>query len=358
MGQFKVRAKRYPDGASLDAYFLTFDADFTAPAHPLAVAQAYLYIGGATPTVQFLYWDTGRHITSKRRVQFHFNHPDNWDSWTATAWFGIPPTGPDGTPRKTAITKSHWIGHDLMTPTPINGLTSTFTNGPQGQAAWPWMGDDHVARTEWGPTNLGARLDTHPYSGGPDLQFREWLQLVWGGDPSGEFEENDDELVPASGGGPTTLSHGNPQLAIAEDASVDLIASYIQPTTSTRPPINIRDRYRVPERIPGGIDRWWPPYADPAPEDWRRLEQLRALLDRVREPAGQTDIFTDIATRAGEMSSRERRLAVTQIRAALRRGEATLERLMQPLREEGFEQVKTARHGDLALEGFETEEER
>ena len=142
----------------------------------------------------FLYWDTGRRITGKRKVRWTFNHPTNWSEWPAAAFYGIPPTGTGGMAR--VVVDAHWVGTGPINPTPIDGPGSTFVNGPGGTPiAWPGDGDDHIVRTQWGAATIHAKDHLQRNMGDPLLDFSSWQQLVYGGDAAGYFEENDDDIT-------------------------------------------------------------------------------------------------------------------------------------------------------------------
>src|SRR4051812_50134963 len=93
MSQFTVVTKLWPTGASLDTG--TDETTLTVP--PSASfnrhAANFVVSPDGKNNYQFLFWNTGRHVTNKRHVHWDFS-VGGWGIWTATKWYGTPgPTG-------------------------------------------------------------------------------------------------------------------------------------------------------------------------------------------------------------------------------------------------------------------------
>src|SRR5207248_9282720 len=87
MAHFTPAGKRYREGTDF-ASFGALDVGVTSPATTVdQTAPASLPDGAATRS--FLFWDTGRRVTNKRHVRWTFNHPDQWSTWNAIAWYGV-----------------------------------------------------------------------------------------------------------------------------------------------------------------------------------------------------------------------------------------------------------------------------
>ena len=89
MSEFKIIAKHWPSGDTLPLG--AFGGTFTIPpSMPSFQNTADEYVTIGTQQYQFLFWNTGRRLTKKRRVLWNFSRP-GWSIWTATKWYGIPP---------------------------------------------------------------------------------------------------------------------------------------------------------------------------------------------------------------------------------------------------------------------------
>ena len=148
MDEFQTIAKLWPTGAEIDlgtdSNLLGGPATFTRNAASFATSP------DGTQNYQFLFWNTGRHTTGKRRVRWNFSVL-GWGTWTATRWYGIPYGGPPGASRVRA--DAFTIGGDApLLGTPISP-SSTYAPG-----SWPLAGDDHVIGTTAG-ANRGVPVD-------------------------------------------------------------------------------------------------------------------------------------------------------------------------------------------------------
>lgn len=316
MGIFKTVARRFPDGLALDAIYpgdsnnVTGTAVFDRTAPPLA-PDANSALG-----YKFLYWDTGRHVTTKRHVRWSFTHPTAWTLWTAVAWYGpTPPNIPGQDPHLIQAT-AHRVEGTPIPPTPISSA-STFTNGPAGASAWPFNGSDHVASTQWGAATV--RAEPSLIDAGASILFEGWLQLVLGGDDSGEFDETDTGGDVGGQGVYDTSLSPNPDFAVASGGSVDLLAVYAPEG---------RRRIRFP---PGSVlnnPNWQiPPIGDSAVIDLLRQIANRGAAQQAGADAHASDPFTNLVEKAQTMASHELSAAITATESMLRRGQAALQQL-------------------------------
>lgn len=309
MGHFHASGKRYAEGTTFPAFGNT-EGDWNPNGSEDLTAPALLPdTDGNRP---FLFWDTGRRITTKRRVVWTFHHGDQWSTWNATAWYG-PPAG-DG-PRVPEVSASaYWVGQGLVDATPIDGPGSSFVNGPGGELAWPYQGDDHLMRTEWGAVTLRARDHVQRNATDPLLDFANLVQLVAGGDDTGFCAENDDDVT--AGSGITGLaSLGGQTASFAQNTSAVLLAGYVTPA-----PISFQ---------PPDIDKGdWHKYFDRGdPAAFRNIaEALAELAKRVQveSQAEAVDPIAGLAAAARHMDRAQLRVAIAEARSMLNRGEATL----------------------------------
>ncbi len=315
MSTFRTIARLWPDGSSLDAFWPVDEND--------GVTAGNVYSRTAPldlSTHRFLFWNTGRRITSKRKVRWTFNHPDDWTSWTGTAWYGTP--GPEGRATPIIDARGFSVSADgALSPTPIDGVASNFENGPGGQLAWPWEGDDHRVRTEWGVATIAAKA-TMP-EGVNTLNLLGWLVLSFGGDTTGYFDETDDPVPPEGGGLYASNLVPSPYSA-AQGSGGNILGAYLRPA-ATRPTLPWRDWFDDLVAGPGRPD--YPIEFDPSPEDWIRLKLISSLLDRVRATQPSDAPAALDAAAIARMSAAELKRAITQVRSALRRDEASLKAL-------------------------------
>ncbi len=311
MDEFRTEARLWPTGELLDlgedSNNTTVPSTFTRNAASSVAAPPDDDIYG------FLFWNTGRHLTTKRRVRWNFSI-GGWGVWTATRWYG-PSGGGPGTPR--IATQAFSIGgNSVMSGTPIDGGDSTFVNGPGGTpVAWPFSGDDHVIGTQWGAATVAAK---DPYSvSWANYAFAGWLRLVYGGDSAGEFVETD--VVSGGGSDPLSSFEHLPgvTVTVGMGQSADLIAAYGQ-VSRKRPSVpGLREELPPLERAPSPFDfiDW---RVDPSPEDWRRLATLVDLIRQTR-PGEQAAAG---APSLGGMSVTDLRRTLTNAKAESRRVDA------------------------------------
>jgi hypothetical protein len=308
--EFSTVAKLWPAGTPLnlgtDTNLLGGPATFTREAAPFET--------DGVKNFQFLFWNTGRHITNKRRVRWNFSVL-GWGVWTATRWYGIPGKN-GGVPRVRADAFS--IGADAaQAPTPIDGAASTFAAG-----AWPFNGDDHVIGTAAGAATV---VPKDPYG---LLQFAGWVQLIWGGDSSGEFVETDVGSG-GSGSGFGVYDHvvAGP-FPVAKGASADLLATY---GTQSKVVIDIGILVdEILSRRPDILDR-----GDPSPIDFIRLKLLEQLVQQTRPGApGATD-FQRLIDSVSKMSKEELQRAVQSVQTSLDLGKTALSAIKAQIKRGG-----------------------
>lgn len=322
MSQFSSSGKQYPAGVSLDGFSL-INVNVTTSGTTLEQLAPASLLGPDGKPLSFLFWDTGRRITNKRKVRWTFNHPENWTDWRAVAWYGAG----GGKPQPQVSTGAYWVGVSAMTPTPIDGAASSFVNAPGGTpVAWPWSGDDHVVRTEWGPATLHAKPHMQASSGSPEVDFSSWIQLVAGGDDSGYFAETDDDIGSTGAGSGVTgiVASGSADFAAAMGAGAILVAGYVTPP----PPDYGGLLGRLREVIAGGMLGKFIDKGDPSPEDIIRLKLISESLDLVRgERPTSVDAFEALMEAAPGMSAQELKRTIVSTQTTLRRGQAAVKYL-------------------------------
>lgn len=309
MAHFTTSAKRFPEGstypgfggANLNVPSGGDDYTYTAPAE----------LPDSPHNRKFLFWDTGRRVTTKRTVHWTFTHPADWTNWNAVAWYGDP-TGV-GNGGHTIITSAYWVGMSLMDPTPIDGAASTFAG-----AAWPASGNDHNVDTEFGPGTLRALQHLQRHVSDPVLNFSGLAKLIYGGDDSGVFEENDNDL-PSGGSGPVGIEGSDLQLTYAQGESDVVLASYVTPAPVVVKPPTVGPLVDLGSIISKLKDR-----GDPSPEDLIRLKMLEDVLGMVRGTPAQIDAFANLAEVAKNMTGAELKRTIAATQAQLRRGEAAV----------------------------------
>jgi hypothetical protein len=319
MAHFTTGAKRYPESTDFPAFGGT-DVGTVSNGTSFESTAPQTLPDGASGPRSFLFWDTGRRITAKRHVRWTFNNVANWSTWHAIAWYGTQPGGP-GTPIVTV--NSYWVGTGTMDPTPIDVPGSSFVNGPGGQPAFPWQGNNHAARTEWGPATIRALSHLQRSPTDPLLDFSSLTKLTFGGeDPGTIFEENDDGLV--AGGGVTGIASTTAQqLTFPQGAGGLVLAGYVQPVTPAFmiPFIDIIMRWLGHVRIE-------PSPVDPGPDDIIRLKLIAESLDLVRgDRPTEIDAFEGLLAAAQKMSPAELKRTIVGTRATVMRGESALKSL-------------------------------
>ncbi len=306
MDTFRTIAKYWPTGTELD---LGVDSQVLGgPSTMDRYAPHFVTASDGAQTYQFLFWNTGRHMTNKRKVKWIFSTL-GWGVWTATRWYGIPGTGNGKRIRADAFS----IGGDAtLNGTPIDGSASTYPSG-----AWPFNGDDHVISTAGGPVTVVGK---DPFNG---YEFAGWLRLMYGGDPTGEFVETD----AGSGGmigGPGFFDHVvGINFSAAAGTSADLLAAYGYHDTG-RPmiPFHWWEIFRE-RRGPFEI----PKHGDPSPEDWIRMKVLEQLLKETMpgQPSGTN--FEQLIAAAPSMSHEQLQRSVQSLKTTLDLGRSALSSL-------------------------------
>ena len=319
MDQFQTTAKLWPSGAPLD---LGTDSNtFTAPTVFNRYAPNFVTSMDGMHNYQFLFWNTGRHLTNKRRVQWTFSVGSWSQPWTATRWYGTPPGGGNGGPPRVRADAFTLGGNaPLGTETPINGTASTYAAG-----AWPFMGDDHAIDTSTGAVTVVAR---DPFA---SLQFAGWLQLVWGGDNSDTFYESDAGAAP---GTPSFYDTFSGPFAVGMGASADLLATYgnQEPRGLDFDFGPVWEEFFPGEQAPK-LDI--PGFVDPPPEDILRLKILQRMLQQTRPGlSGGTD-FQLLIESAPRMSLEELNRAIQSVQVSLDLGKTALSTLEAQLKRGG-----------------------
>ena len=307
MDEFRTIAKLWPDGTELDLGTDTTNLTLTPPdsANFTRTAAPFVTSSDGEHTYEFLFWNTGRHLTNKRKVIWLFSQ-FGWGIWTATRWYGVP--GGNGPARVRADAFSL---HDdtLLTPsTPINGAASTYAAG-----AWPFDGDDH----EIGTAEAGATVVADDPLAGD--HFAGWVQLIWGGDPTGDFVETDAGTTGLFGDSSfyTPLGAGTHPFTAAAGESYDLLATYALP-----PSTHFRFDLAWLEALAG---LKIPQKGDPGPEDLVRLAVLEELLQRARPGTeGPVTDFQGLIEAAPRMSKEELRRAKQSLQTTIELAKSAL----------------------------------
>lgn len=326
MDEFKTVAKLWPSGADISP---GDDSNIvTVPYTSNRTAAPFITSADGTQNYQFLFWNTGRHLTSKRKVRWNFS-VGGWGEWVATRWYGIPGIG-TGAARVRA--DAFTIGGDTrFADTPIYAGGSTLGGAPLGPPDYPFGGDDHEVSTAHGALSLAAKDPFTPSGTSGQYLFAGWLQLMWGGDPSGEFVETDTG-VGGTGSSSTTYEHvigGN--FPAAAGSSADLIAAYGTHVADPGPTFHVIAE--LIERMKWPMDPEWWKQGDPSPEDWNRLRQLGDLLQKAAaqgaKPSGFGPLlgFEDLAARASSLSKGDARAAAAELKSTILRSQAALKAL-------------------------------
>jgi hypothetical protein len=311
MDEFRTIAKLWPSGTEID---LGTDSNILGgPATFTRNAANFVTSPDGTQNFQFLFWNTGRHLTNKRRVRWNFSVL-GWGTWTATRWYGTP--GVNGGPPRVHADAFTIGGDQTLSATPIDGSASTFAAG-----AFPFNGNDHEIGTAGGAATVVA---VDPLSG---YEFSGWLRLFFGGDPDGEFIETD----AGSGGtigGPGFYDHviGGSFMAAA-GTSADLLAAYGYHESGIgkiRFWLDILRGSRGPIELP---DR-----GDPGPPDLIRARILEQLLKET-QPAGGGSEFQNLMDSAATMSREQLQRALQGLRTTLDMGRTALSTLEARLKQ-------------------------
>ncbi len=312
MDEFNVKTKLWPSGADLD---LGTDSNIvTVPSTFTRHAANFVTSMDGTHNYQFLFWNTGRHVTNKRHVRWNFSI-GGWGLWTATRWYGTPGGGPGA--QRVRVDPFALGDNAVITSggTAINSSASTYAAG-----AYPFMGNDYEIGTAGGAVNVVAK---DPFT---SLDFAGWLQLIWGGDDSGEFVETDTGASPGSSG---FFPVGSGPFHVSAGGAADLLATY----GNTH---HIKITLNIPE-IVAAIGKGLPTGpGDPGPDDIRRLITLEQLLllstPSAGDPAGSE--FQRIIEAAPRMSAEQLKMTVQSVQTTLDLGKAALSTIQALLNKE------------------------
>lgn len=310
MDQFNVLTKLWPSGDSLDTG--TDSNLVTVPATFDRHAANFVTSLNGTQNYQFLFWNTGRHVTNKRFVRWNFS-VGGWGTWTGTKWYGTPG---NGGPPAVRVDPFSIGGDALLSGTAIDAGASTFPAG-----AYPFNGDDHLINSAGGPVDVAAK-DSLDF-----LQFAGWVQLIFGGDDSGMFVETDTGPSPGS---PGFYPVGTGLFHVNAGNSAQLMALY---GNSTRRHWTLVDIIAILQNL-GPLSP-----VDPSPEDRVRLEIVERLLQRVREVGGggerASTEFQRLIEAAPSMNAEELRLALKSVQNTVNLGNTAATVLQGALKKAG-----------------------
>jgi hypothetical protein len=213
MSLFTVTTKLWPSGESLDTG--TDNNMLSVPPGSASFdrhAALFVTSPDGRENYEFLFWNTGRNVTNKRHVHWDFT-AGGWTTWTATRWYGVPPTNGNGG-HEVSVDPFSIADNAPMTAsgTAIDAAASSFPAG-----AYPDMGNDHLIDTEDGAVDVAAKGIL------ASQQFAGWDQLIWGGDDSDTFYETDTGAAQGSSG---FYPMGSGTFHVAEDGSAILLALY------------------------------------------------------------------------------------------------------------------------------------
>jgi len=209
LSKFTVVTKLWPGGATLDLG--TDETTLTVP--PSASfdrhAANFVVSPDGTHNYQFLFWNTGRHVTNKRHVHWDFS-AGGWGIWTATKWYGTP----GGTGGQAVVDVEPFsIGGDGVITGSGTAIDTAASTIPAG--AFPFSGNDHEIGTAGGAVTVAAK---NPFA---SLQFAGWDQLIFGGDDTGEFDVTD---AGGSPGSPSFFPVGGGAFHVNQNAGANLLA--------------------------------------------------------------------------------------------------------------------------------------
>lgn len=324
MAHFTTKGKRYREGDDLPS-FGSLDVTVVAPGTSVEQTAPASLTDQDDVTRGFLYWDTGRRMTSYRKVRWTFNRPANWSEWNAVAWYGRAGVGPPGPGDPTVTTDAHWVGLGPINPTPIDAPpASKFVNAPGGTpAAWPWTGNDHLLRTQWGAATIHAKDHVQRSTGDLVLNFSSWTQIIYGGIDTGFFSENDDDIATPGSGVTGIAASTSPDFDAPMGSGGLIMAGYVAPPWPHVP----RDIF---DRLVELIRRWpdWHDIGDPGPEDIIRLKLISESLDLVRgQPSTGGDAFEGLIGAGKKMTRAELMRTIASTKATLLRGAGAVKAL-------------------------------
>lgn len=324
MDVFRTVTRLWPTGDDLGGGIDSTTLSLAPPASANfdRTAGQFVVSDDGMHTYQFLFWNTGRHITNKRKVIWNFSR-FGWGTWTATRWYGTP-GGNGGQPRVRADAFD-LHGNALLSPdSPIDAAASAFA--PPG--AHPFNGDDHAI----GTAAAGATVVAHAHMSAYD--FAGWIQLLWGGDPTGDFVETDVGTSGLFGSGSfyNTVPAGTNPFVAAMGESADLLAAYAPAAVSGPTKFGHIDW----EKFFGSGGFNIPSVVDPGPEDLLRLAILESLVQRTRPGpvgAGLTDIERVIES-ASRMTKDELTRAKQSLQTTLDLGKSALHTIEARLKQQ------------------------
>lgn len=297
MDEFRTIAKLWPGGAELD---LGTDSNVLGgPATFTRNAAQFVTAPDGEQNFRFLFWNTGRHLTAKRRVRWNFSVL-GWGTWTATRWYGTPGGGVG--PARVRADAFAIGGDDPLGPTPVDGPASSFPAG-----AWPFGGDDHEIGTAGGAVDVTAK---DPLAG---LDFAGWLRLVWGGDPDGEYVESDAGSGGQIGGDGFFQHAGSAPFHVPAGGSADLLATY--GNSHGLELGRVRDWLRdfFEQRGPFEI----PQKGDPSPIDFLRLRMLEQLVTRTQPGEARGLDLQQLIENAPRMSADELQRSLKALQSSM-----------------------------------------
>jgi hypothetical protein len=305
MDEFRTIAKLWPAGTEVD---LGTDSNVLGgPASFTRNAANFVTSADGANTYQFLFWNTGRHLTNKRQVRWNFTVL-GWGTWTATRWYGTPGANGGGGAARARV-DAFTIGGDqpLGPGTAIDGAASTYAAG-----AWPSGGDDHVISTVGGPAGIVAKDPFNSYD------FAGWLQYAFGGDPVGEFVESDAGSGGTIGGAGFYDHFSGVVFPVAQGASADLLATY----GHFNPPGGgglggIIDRFREIVDLFRHIDVDIPTKGDPGPGDLLRVAVLEELVRQSRPEGSVGTDYQALIRAAPSMSPDELKRALQSVKTSI-----------------------------------------
>jgi hypothetical protein len=318
VSHFNVVTKLWPSGATLDTG--TDETMLTVPPSASFYREATNFIVSldGTHNYQFLFWNTGRHVTNKRHVHWDFS-VGGWGIWTATKWYGTPPPG--GPPGPSAVDVEPFsIGGDALITGSGTAIDATASTIPAG--AFPFSGNDHEIGTAGGAVTVAA---TNPFA---SLQFAGWDQLIWGGDDSDEFPESDGPSPGSPGGSPGSPSFfpvGSGTFHVNQNNSANLLALY--GNSGLRSIGSILGNWGDIIINPGPISR-----VDPSPEDRLRLAILEALLQQTAPVGGAASDLQALTEAAPRMSVDELNAALKSVQTTVALGNTTVSALQAQIR--------------------------
>lgn len=180
--------------------------------------------------------------------------------------------------------------------------------------------------TQFGAEVIHALANLHRSPGDPTLNFSSWQQLIYGGDDTGYFAENDEGATSTtSGSGVSGIENfTSPNVAESMGQGGVLLAGYV-----TAPPPHfsgLLDDLRGV--INAGLLGKFIDKGDPSPEDIIRLKLISESIDLVRgqKPTGP-DAFEALLDAAKTMSAAELKRTIVGTQTTLRRGQAALKSL-------------------------------